>query len=142
MADILWAPQSRTELEAFPNHWQKNLYLQGLGNAWLLSGALTQPTLFDDLGLALQKGQAHGRVIPLTIEYGSTSAATHDIEDYLRQDELVLSKYETAHKLRVVKTMGHEAVGAPHLHGESPLFYGLWMAESLLWAIEANRKLG
>ncbi len=140
-SDIKWTydgPDSRYFMEEFqPNIWQHNIWQQGPYNAWLLWGAMGKPTLWQNME---QVAQEH--ILPITLQYGSTSAMTHDIENYLTTENETLNKYSAARKLRIVKSVGHEAVGAPHLHGESPMFYALWIAESLLWAIETNRKLG
>ena len=137
--EIKWTydgPNSRFAMETFqPNIWQHNIWLQGPYNAWLLWGAMGKPTMFDNLQKAAEK-----RIVPVTIEYGESSAMTHDIEDSLNESNEVLMHYAAAHKLRIVKTVGQGAVAVPHLHGESPMLYALWIAESLRWAIETNKK--
>jgi hypothetical protein len=130
-------PQSRKDLEEIHNHWQRNMVRQGVDNGLILLNGLRQSVMFDDL----DRARKH-KVIPLTIEFGSTSSVTHDIKDYLKDDNEVLQAYKVANKLRIIETLGHEAVGAPHLHGESPLFYALWMSESILWALDKTKSEG
>jgi len=128
-------PLSRKELEMVQNlsfaTMAKTIALNG---AWRAALALRHATMVPDLAAAVDKRG----VFPLTIAWNGTSALTHDIEQKLFKpgstSEPVLDMFRNARMLRAVKAIGHEAVGAPHLAGESPMYYALLMAQSVAWA--------
>lgn len=130
-------PLARRELEEIQNRamitMAETIALKG---AWRTALALKHGTMQADLVEAVQKRG----VFPLTIGWNSTSSITHDIEDKLirpRPNES-LDRFRQAKMLRLVKAIGHEAAGAPHLAGESPLYYALLMGQSVAWAMQKS----
>ncbi|MDL2363104.1 MAG: hypothetical protein QFB86_01835 [Patescibacteria group bacterium] len=130
-------PQVRKDLEYIKNGSARTMLESiALGGAWRTAFALRKGTMLPDLEAA---AKARG-IFPLTVAWGETSALTHDIEQYIQPEHgkevnlhPTLEAFEKESALRLVRARGHEAVGAPHLAGESPLFYSLLFAQSVEW---------
>lgn len=138
--DTKWTadgPQSRKDLEKIPNRsfntMARSIALKG---AWRTAFGLSHGTMLSDIGIA---ESIHG-LFPLAIAWNETSSLTYDIEQSLftrRADQrMVLEPFKRADMLRAVKAVGPEGVGAPHLAGESPMYYALMIGESVLWATQ------
>ncbi len=129
-------PESRRELESIQNRamitMAQTIALKG---AWRTALALKHGTMQADLIMAVKE---RGGVFPLTIGWNGTSSITHDIEDRLIRPypNEALDPFRDARMLRLTKAIGHEAAGAPHLAGESPLYYALLMGQSVAWATQ------
>ncbi len=128
-------PKSRRELEEINNRamvtMAQTIVAKG---AWRTALALRHGTMQPDLIKAVKlRG-----VFPLALGWNGTSSITYDIEDKLirtRPNE-ALDPFRHAKMLRLAKAIGHEAAGAPHLAGESPLYYALLMGQSVAWATQ------
>lgn len=134
-------PESRRELESIQNRAMVTMAQTiALKGAWRTALALRHGTMQADLITAVQK---RGGVFPLSIGWNGTSSITHDIEDRLIRPypNEALDPFRAAKMLRLAKAIGHEAAGAPHLAGESPLYYALLMGQSVAWATQKSIRI-
>jgi hypothetical protein len=129
-------PRSRLDLEDINNgavmSMAKSIALKG---AWRTAFALTHGTMFDDLTAAYQ---ISNEGFPLSIGWHDTSSLTHDIEEVMFAPKSkyadLLNRFLKKDQLRLTKAVGDKAVGAPHLAGESPMYYSLVFGQSVAWA--------
>lgn len=133
-------PKSRQDLEHIQNKSFQTMAKAIVKNgAWRAALALRHATLETDV---IEAAVQQHNIFPLTLAWNQTSSLTHDIEAHLNDGNTPLMKnvltglFADRDKLRLVKAVGDEAVGAPHLAGESPMFYSLLFGESVKWATE------
>jgi len=128
-------PLARRDLEFIQNRAMNTMAQAIARGAWRTAFALRHSTMIADLETALKTRGA----FPLTIAWNQTSALTHDIEPALfspdnQRAQDLWEQFRKDGKLRLVKALGHEAVGAPHLAGESPMYYASMIGQSVAWA--------
>ncbi len=141
--DAKWTvsgPKSRQDLEQIQNRsFQTMAQSIALRGAWRAALALRHDTMTTDLAMTADRVGT----FPLTVAWNETSSLTHDIERYLflqgAMHRPIYEVFAQADQLRLVKAVGHEAVGAPHLAGESPMYYSLLFGESVKWAIDQQQ---